>query len=240
MPRTSSYRVVLTSDERAELERRARAYSSPCRDVVRARIVLMAADGLDNATIGAWLDTPRQVVSKWRKRFHEHSLAGLEEQPRGGRPATFPPPGVVVAIKALACQLPATTGVALSRWHCADLARAAFDQGITASISDTTIWRWLSTDALKPWRKRSWIFPRDPNVADRAAPVLDRYHRRHAGTPLGERDYVLSADEKTGLQALSRTHPIAPPRPATPMRVEHEYVRKGTLAYLAAWDVHRA
>ena len=155
-------------------------------------------------------------------------------------PRLSPPPGVVVAIKALACQLPATTGVALSRWHCADLARAAFDQGITASISDTTIWRWLSTDALKPWRKRSWIFPRDPNVADRAAPVLDRYHRRHAGTPLGERDYVLSADEKTGLQALSRTHPIAPPRPATPMRVEHEYVRKGTLAYLAAWDVHRA
>jgi len=93
MPRTSPYQLELTAGERIELERRARAYSSPYRDVVRARIVLMAADGLGNATIAARLDTPRQVVSKWRKRFHEHGLAGLEEQPRGGRPATFPPRG---------------------------------------------------------------------------------------------------------------------------------------------------
>jgi hypothetical protein len=150
------------------------------------------------------------------------------------------PPEVVVAIKALACELPATTGVPLARWHCPDLARAAIDQGITASISDTTIWRWLSADALKPWRKRSWIFPRDPNFAARAAPVLDLYHRRYNNRPLGSRDYVLSADEKTGLQALSRIHPATPPRPGSPMRIEHEYVRKGTLAYLAAWDVHRA
>lgn len=93
MPRTSPYQVDLTVEQRVELERRARAYSSPYRDVVRARIVLMAADGLDNATIAARLDTPRQVVSKWRKRFYEHGLAGLEEQPRGGRPAAFPPRG---------------------------------------------------------------------------------------------------------------------------------------------------
>ena len=93
MPRTSPYQVNLTVEQRVELERRARAYSSPYRDVVRARIVLMAAEGLDNAAIAARLDTPRQVVSKWRKRFYEHGLAGLEEQPRGGRPAAFPPRG---------------------------------------------------------------------------------------------------------------------------------------------------
>lgn len=93
MPRTSPYQVDLTVEQRVELERRARAYSSPYRDVMRARIVLMAADGLDNAAIAARLDTPRQVVSKWRKRFYEYGLAGLEEQPRGGRPAAFPPRG---------------------------------------------------------------------------------------------------------------------------------------------------
>lgn len=91
MPRTSPYRIELSDDERAELERRARAYSSPYRDVVRAKIVLYAAEGMDNVDIAERLDTSRQVVSDWRKRFFEHGLAGLEELPRGGRPSGFPP-----------------------------------------------------------------------------------------------------------------------------------------------------
>jgi transposase len=91
MPRRSPYEVDLSEEERVELERRARKYSSPYRDVVRARIVLMAAQGLANEEIAARLDTPRQVVSKWRKRFVEQRVAGLEELPRGGRPAVFSP-----------------------------------------------------------------------------------------------------------------------------------------------------
>lgn len=91
MPRTSPYQIDLTDDERAELERRAKAYSSPYRDVVRAKIVLYAAEGMDNVDIAERLDTSRQVVSDWRKRFFEHRLAGLEELPRGGRPSAFPP-----------------------------------------------------------------------------------------------------------------------------------------------------
>lgn len=93
MPRTSPYKIELTDNERGELEARARAYSSPYRDVIRAKIVLMAADGLDNQTIAQRLDTRRQVVSKWRKRFYDHRLVGLDELPRGGRPAAFPPRG---------------------------------------------------------------------------------------------------------------------------------------------------
>jgi DDE superfamily endonuclease len=147
---------------------------------------------------------------------------------------------VVVAVKALACELPAATGVPLARWHCADLARAAVAQGITAAISDTTIWRWLSADAIKPWRQRSWIFPRDPDFAVKAARVLDLYHRSYQGTPLGADDYVISADEKTSIQARARTHPTQPPAAGRPLRVEHEYARGGALAYLAAWDVGRA
>jgi len=91
MPRQSPYEIELSAEERAELERRARRYSSPYRDVVRARIVLMAARGLGNEEIAARLDTPRQVVSKWRKRFFEQRLPGLEELPRGGRHPAFPP-----------------------------------------------------------------------------------------------------------------------------------------------------
>jgi transposase-like protein len=91
MPRTSPYSITLAEAERAELEARARRYTSSYSEVVRAKIVLYAADGLGNDEIAARLDTPRQVVSKWRKRFYEQRLAGLTDLPRGGRPPSFSP-----------------------------------------------------------------------------------------------------------------------------------------------------
>ena len=91
MPRKSPYTVTLSAEQRTELEARARRYTLPYRDVVRAKIVLMAAAGLDNDEIAARLDTRREIVSKWRKRFFEHGLPGLEERPRGGRPPAFSP-----------------------------------------------------------------------------------------------------------------------------------------------------
>ena len=91
MPRISPYVVRLATAERAELERRSRSYTSLYRDVIRARIVLYAAEGLRNDEIAARLDTPRQIVSKWRKRFFEKRLEGLEEEPRRGRPVVFSP-----------------------------------------------------------------------------------------------------------------------------------------------------
>ncbi len=91
MPRESPYVISLSEKERKKLEVQARKYTSSYRDVVRARIVLYAAEGLHNDEIAARLDTPRQIVSKWRKRFFEEGLVGLQEQPRRGRPARFPP-----------------------------------------------------------------------------------------------------------------------------------------------------
>lgn len=91
MPRRSPYVLVLAPGDRAKLEAIARRYTSPYRDVIRARIALYSADGLGNDVIAARLDTPRQIVSKWRKRFFEEGFAGLEELPRGGRPARFSP-----------------------------------------------------------------------------------------------------------------------------------------------------
>ena len=91
MPRKSPYRIELSQDERKRLEKVAHKYTSPYRDVIRARIILYAADGLRNDQIAARLDTPRQIVSKWRKRYFEQGFAGLLEQPRRGRPARFSP-----------------------------------------------------------------------------------------------------------------------------------------------------
>ncbi len=91
MPRKSPFIVKLTRSERAELVRRSGKYLSAYRDVIRAKIVLLASKGLANDAIGARLDTPRQIVSKWRQRFYTHRLSGLEDHPRGGRPARFSP-----------------------------------------------------------------------------------------------------------------------------------------------------
>jgi len=91
MPRQSPYAINLTREEREALESRARQYTLPYRDVVRAKLVLLAAEGRENKEIAELLDTPRPVVSKWRKRFFHERLAGLEDRPRGGRPSAFSP-----------------------------------------------------------------------------------------------------------------------------------------------------
>lgn len=143
-------------------------------------------------------------------------------------------------MRALACELPAYSNVPLSRWSRTELQRAVLAQGLVAEISGTTIWRWLRADAIRPWRHRSWIFPRDPAFATKAGRVLDLYARVWEEQPLQPDEFVLSADEKTSIQARLRCHPTQPPRPGRPMRVEHEYERGGAWAYLAAWDVHRA
>jgi hypothetical protein len=159
-------------------------------------------------------------------------------QGEGGRP--FFPPVVVMEVKALACQLPRESGVPLSRFSNAEIAREVVDRGIAAQISGTTVWRWLGEDAIRPWQHRSWIFPRDPNFQEKAERVLDLYQGIWEGQPLGPDEYVISADEKTSIQARSRKHAVIAPAPGESMRVEHEYERKGSLAYLAAWDVRRA
>ena len=128
----------------------------------------------------------------------------------------------------------------LSRLQVPDIRAEVIRRGLVASISDTTIWRWLSEDAIKPWTHRSWIFPRDPDFEPKAGRVLDLYAREWEGRPLRDDEYVLSADEKTSIQARRRRHASLPPISHRPQYVEHEYQRKGAWAYLAAWDVRRA
>jgi hypothetical protein len=154
----------------------------------------------------------------------------------GGTPV-FPPLDHAL-VKAVACELVAVTKQPLSRQSLADVSARA-QQSLGKPISRSTVWRILATDAIKPWRYKYWIFPRDPHFAEKAGPILDLYAGTWQGQPLGPKDHVLSADEKTSIQARHRCYPPLPPAPGRPTRIEHEYERGGALQYLAAWDVRR-
>jgi transposase len=231
--------IVLPPADRKVLAGRIRAARTERRDLLRAKIVWAAARGHPNAVIAVTLGIHLDTVRKWRDRFARQGLKGLRDLPRSGRPKEFT--DVQAAeVKAMACELPAESGLPLSRWSSTDLAAEAIARGIVDSISASTVQRWLAADAIKPWQHRSWIFPRDPDFATKAARVLDLYARTWQGRELGEDEYVISADEKSQLQALRRRHPDQPPGPGRTRRVEFEYTRGGTLAYFAAYDVHHA
>ena len=239
MSRSSPFVITLSEADRAELQRRARCYTAAHAEVVRAKVVLLAADGLENTVIAARLDVHVGVVGRWRKRFAEAGLAGLADRKRSGRPRVFAA-AVVAEVKAMACEPPEARDVPQSRWSSADLAAQAAAEGLVASVSRSTVRRWLKEDAIRPWTYRSWIFPRDPDFAARAGRVLDLYQRIWDGAELADDEYVISTDEKSQLQILSRRHPGLPPAPGRAGRVEFEYERHGTVAYMAAYDVHRA
>lgn len=145
-------------------------------------------------------------------------------------PGLFPPE-VIVQVKALARELPASRGLPLSRMSVAEVRGA----GISATISDKTAWRWLHEDAIRPWRYRCWIFPRDPDFRAKAGRLLDLCEGYWEGVPPQDEDFVLSTDEKTRIQARRRIPAPLPTASRKAMRIEHEYERQGAWAYLAAW-----
>lgn len=148
------------------------------------------------------------------------------------------PPEEVAQVKAIACELPKEQGVPLSRFSRSELHRFVVERGVSEA-SASTIGRWLAEDAIRPWRYRSWIFPRDPDFLAKATPVLELYARRWQGKPLGPEDFVICADAKPSIQARRRIHPSAPPTPGGGQLVEHEYERLGAVTYFDAWEVHQ-
>ena len=150
----------------------------------------------------------------------------------------FFPPLDQALIQAMACEVIAETKEPLSRQSLADLVRRS-QAVLGRTISRSTVWRMLHESAIKPWQHESWLFPRDPLFAEKAGPILDLYAGTWNGEPLGPRDFVLSVDEKTSIQARKRIHDEMPPAPQRTRRMESEYERMGALQYLAAWDVHR-
>lgn len=240
MSMTSPDRIELNHAQQQRLRHLIRAGTTAQQLAQRARIVLLAAAGWSNTKIAGRVGVCADTVRKWRHRWRvQPGTASLGDAKRSGRPPSFTPVQVA-AVKALACQPPEASGVPLSRWSCPDLAVQVVADGIAASVSTSTVRRWLAEDAIKPWQYQSWIFITDPSFAAKAARVLDLYDRVWDGKPLSANDYVISADEKTSIQARCRCHPSMAPGKARMMRVSHDYHRGGALAYLAAYDVHRA
>ena len=141
-------------------------------------------------------------------------------------------------VQAVACEAVYRNQLPLSRLSLADLASQA-RLALGKAISRNTVRRILDTSAIKPWRYEYWIFPRDPQFAEKAGVIVDLYAGLWQGQPLSPRDCLISADEKTSIQARIRCHPSLDSAPGRPRRIEHEYERGGALQYLAAWDVQR-
>ena len=143
-------------------------------------------------------------------------------------------------MKSIACELPAQLDLPFSRFSIHEIRQRVIEKRIVDSIGATTIWEWLHEDGIRPWTHRPWIFRRDAHFEQKASRVVDLYARMWEGKALGENDFVISADEKTSIQARRRIHDRTPPAQHRTSLVEHGYQRAGALAYLAALDVHQA
>jgi transposase len=220
MPIPVPLRIELTDDERAQLEAWARRRSSAQALALRSRIVLAAAEGLNNTEIAVRLDLAVSSVGKWRKRFAEHRLDGLTDEPRPGRPRTITDEKVEeVIVRTLE-----TTPKDATHWSTRSMAR---EVGLTQSAV-LRIWRAFG---LQPHRQETWKLSKDPLFIEKVKDVVGLY----LNPP--ERAVVLCVDEKSQIQALDRTAPILPLLPGVPERATHDYKRSGTSSLYAALDI---
>ena len=192
---SSPDRVSLSGGDRHQLRQLVRAGRTEQRLALRARIVLLAGENQPTAVIAGKLGIHENPARKWRHRWcTSPQVASLRDAARPGRPSPFTPVQAA-QVKALACTKPKDQGLPLSRWTCPELAAHAVTAGIVPSIGASTVRRWLTEDALKPWQCQSWISSTDPNFAVKAHRVLDLYAGHWDGEPLGRNDYVISSDE---------------------------------------------
>ncbi len=206
--------------------------------IQRFRLVLLLHEqpSLGNDEAAEAVGLSARQVQRWRSRWAAGDFSIEDHAGRGRKPAFSPLDQAL--IHAMACEVVAQTKEPLSRQSLADLVRRA-RATLGKKISRSTVWRMLHQAAIKPWQYEHWIFPRDPRFVEKGGPILDLYAGMWQGKLLGPKDYVLSMDEKTSIQARRRRHEEMPPQPKQRRRIEPEYQRKGALQYLAAWDVHR-
>jgi len=235
------YRIKLSGKEKQVLRQAKRKGLKNARLVLRILIILWADQGKTIAQTAKLLGCCEQTVLNWRKRFLERRSEGavvaLMDLPRSGRPVTY---GATerAQVVAIVCETLHEHELPLSRFSIADLHRIVIKEDGLAGLSHASLARILDQNALKPWRYRYWLFPRDPDFINKACVILDLYAGFWEGQPLGPQEYILSADEKS-IQVLHRPHPGLPAAPGHEQRVEFEYERLGTVAYHAAWDVLR-
>ncbi len=235
------YRTKLKGKEKQELRQAKKKGRKDVRLVIRILIILWADKGKTIAQTAELLGCCEQTVLNWRKRFlnrrSEGAVAALQDLPRSGRPVTYGAQERVQVI-AIVCEVLHKHELPLSRFSTADLHRVVIKEDGLAGLSHGSLSRILDQDALKPWRYRYWLFPRDPDFVHKACVILDLYAGFWEGQRLGPDEYVLSADEKT-IQVLKRCHSGLAATSGYEQRVEFEYERLGTVAYHAAWDVFR-
>jgi transposase len=222
--RAQAVPVVLDEVVRGRLGKTAASRSGQVRAVLRARIILLAADGMVNARIAAACDTSVNTVRKWRGRFAEQGMAGLSDAERSGRPRVYGPQARVeiVAVATSAPPYPEST------WSHRRIAGLLAGLGISSS----QVGRILRDLDVRPHRVRGWLTRReDPAFWARAGEICGLYLAPPPGV------VRLSIDEKTSMQARSRKHPGIPVAPGREARQEFEYIRHGTVSITAAMDI---
>jgi transposase len=220
MPISAPVPIELSEDERAQLESWARRHTSAQALALRSRVVLLAAEGLNNTEIAGRLGLYRPMVRKWRGRFAEHRLDGLTDEPRPGQPRTVTDAQVEeVIVKTLE-----PTPKDATHWSTRSMAK---EVGLTQSAVHR-IWKAFG---LAPHRQQTWKLSKDPQFIAKVRDVVGLY----LNPP--ERAVVLCVDEKSQIQALDRTAPILPMLPGTPERATHDYKRSGTSSLYAALDI---
>jgi transposase-like protein len=201
MPLLGAVPVLLSAGERTTLKKRVRGAKTAFRDRLRAQIVLAAARGRGNARIARDLGISQDTARKWRRRISAADRA---------------------AVVALACQLPAATGVPLGRWTGPELTAELTARRLAGPMSASSVLRILAEHPVKPWQYQSWIYPRDPDFEAKAKVIVDLYQGCYQGQPLGPGDRILSFDAKPQINARRRLHPTLPAAPGRPVRYEHE------------------
>lgn len=217
--------LQLKRGDRPLLEELTRAATIEARMAKRARLVLLAADGESNRAIGEIIDMHYNQVAVWRKRYDQFGLAGLEDDERPGRPPVYDHDDVLLLVHTVT-----TEPDDASRWTMDAIAKRMNENGVPISASQ--VWRICLALDLKPWQTQSWMTSHDPDFWEKAADVcglyLDPPHNA----------VVWSVDEKSQMQALSRTNPTKPAVPGVAVRREQTYVRHGTQVLFAGLDVH--
>jgi transposase len=218
--------LELWDGDRAVLEAWVRAGTVEARMAKRARIVLLAADGVTNRDIAELVDLHYNQVGMWRARYGELGLAGLEDEERRGRPCVYDHDDVLLLVKTVT--EPPPEGA--TRWTMEALAETMAANGVPISASQ--VWRICRALDLKPWQVESWMTSHDPDFWERAGDVCGLY----LNPP--ENAVVWSVDEKSGMQAKSRINPTRPAVPGLAVRQEFEYRRHGTAVLFAGLKVH--
>jgi transposase len=218
--------LVVREGDRVVLEERVRSRTVAARDQQRARIVLLAGEGLSNRAIGERVGLHYNQVGEWRARYRELGLVGLNDDDRSGRPVVYGHDDVLTMVHLVTTRPPK----GFERWTCEQIALAMARRGV--GISASQVWRILDGLDLKPWQTQSWMTSHDPEFWAKAADVCGLYLDPPANA------VVWSVDEKSGMQAKSRKNPTLPAIPGSAVRREFEYVRHGTAVLFAGLNVH--